>query len=195
MDHTEQNKFNPFSVAREILEETQKNCRLKFGFEIPLTFDFNLRSKTAVGQATSILGDPSKNKISLSRMAVEQMSFIEIKDLVIHEFAHLLCRKLYPQATRSHGKDWKKCVYSLGGTNVSPTQNNTAIKLNKDDVLVKCKCEQKYKFVPQKVAKNIEKGDCYLCSICHKKLKLAKTKDFIKFDQLKGEKNEFRKKS
>ena len=182
-----QNKFNPFEAAKEILEETQETCRFRFGFEIPLILDFRLKSKSAIGQATSVLGDPSRNKISLSKMAVEQMNYTEIRDLVIHEFAHLLCRKLYPKASRSHGKDWKQCVYSLGGTNVNATCDNTRIRLHKDDVLVKCKCDLKYKFVPKKVAKEIELGVCYLCSICHKKIKLAKEKDYIKFNQSKGE--------
>ena len=179
-------EFDPLQTAKEIVEQTQKTCFLKHGFEIPLSLDFKLRGNSAAGVATSVLGDPNKNAISLSKKIIEQMSYTEIRDLIIHEFSHLLCKRLFPKADKPHGRDWKHCVYSLGGTNVSATYNSQHIKLKESDVLAKCKCDPKFRFISKRIADKIEKGGAYICTICHKRIKLAEEKDIIKFNQLKG---------
>ena len=185
--------FDHIQTAIEILDQVQDICKEKHGFKIPLKLKFNLRGSGAVGKACFVSGGEEEHSISLSKRVVLQMSYTEIRDLVIHEFAHLLCKYLFPNNKASHGNNWKSCVYSLGGTNVKATYSNPTLMFNKTDVLAKCKCDFKYRFISLKIAKSIENGGQYLCTCCHKRIKLAKEKDFIKFEELKnkGEKNVF----
>lgn len=41
---------------------------------------------------------------------------IEFKDVVIHELAHIVTDKLFPNATRMHGQEFKVVCRALGGT-------------------------------------------------------------------------------
>lgn len=184
MNVNKQLDINPFEYAKAVLEDIQNLCYSKFGFKIPLELEFRTRGGAILGEARFTYKPKRIHKIRLSKIAIEQMNRNEIKELVIHEFAHLLSKYLFGDHIKPHGKEWKQCVRDLGGKDTNATASYPWIKLRETDVLAKCKCSCKYHFITKKIADEILGGCVYLCGDCKRVVKIAKEKDIIKFESL-----------
>ncbi len=101
-----------------------------------------------------------------------QLNKAELKDLVIHEFAHMVAFTMYGFRIDHHGPEWRGVMKILGAKDLSvSTYCYEKYKKLPNDRLAKCKCPKYY--VNARTAKNIieEKYD-YTCTFCKQKIRI-----------------------
>jgi hypothetical protein len=59
---------------------------------------------------------PEESKIWISSVYLPDMKEDEFRNIILHEIAHVLVWKQYPENKKPHGPIWKKICLSIGGT-------------------------------------------------------------------------------
>ena len=88
---------------------------------------------------------------------LKHMSYDEVKQIVIHEYAHYLRNSVYAKGQFNHDKEFKRIVRSLGGSETEPTVSSGIMSSVKE-------------------SDKIEKPHAVYCEKCGKVLRQYKTK-------------------
>jgi len=113
-----------------------------------------------------------KHVLSFNKEVLNNSNFKHFREVIIHEYAHMLNRTINPYSD-SHGKEWKKVMAKLGATEISATTSLFKdLKKKESDVSIKCKCGKS--FISRNRATRMENGTKYFCKICFSKLKFSK---------------------
>ncbi len=114
-----------------------------------------------------------KNKMSihLNEFLFKESSFSDFKEIIIHEFAHLLCYLLFGKQSDPHGPKWISIMKSLGSTSISSKTNTFAlVKKKPSDCFALCKCSSIV--ISAHRATKIKNGVKYRCRKCNSHLTL-----------------------
>ena len=99
--------------------------------------------------------NPSTYEIRLNPVFLGHYKEEFVNDTVVHEYAHVVALKLYPNS-KPHGKEWKKLMRLLG---VEPTRchsyNNQLIYEKRATRTYMCTCCYELFDVPQDIHKKI----------------------------------------
>jgi len=117
--------------------------------------------------ATAGLAKAWQNRLEFNEVLAKENP-TDFENTVIHEYAHLVTRKLFPRAKQSHGPEFKSVMRRMGG------QPNTYHSYNVDSVVkrktktryeVKCGCSKHW--VTKRVAEmtRLVKNPIF-CKLC-----------------------------
>ncbi len=154
----------------DTIKELNKIVGREFGSDIiPMCkVTYPLRNGRALGKASR-----TKMEIKLNPLLLEEFGETYIKEVVVHEYAHLVIHKLYPfginvkrnKKVMPHGQEFKKVCRLLGIEGKATTKAFSDSKILKNNkLIVKCKCSEHY--VSKRVYNNISKGIGYICKKC-----------------------------
>ena len=121
---------------------------------IPVSFNGRFRTSLGRYQFFSVSFEPHSFEFNSS---LKHMSYDEVKQIVIHEYAHYLRNSVYAKGHFNHDKEFKRIVRSLGGSETEPTVSSEIMSSVKE-------------------SKSIEKPHAVYCEKCGKVLKQYKTK-------------------
>ena len=117
---------------------------------------FNGRLKKALGRYRFYNVSFTPHSFEFSS-TLKHMSYDEVKQIVIHEYAHYLRNSVYTKGHFNHDKEFKRIVRSLGGSETEPTVSSEIMSSVKE-------------------GNNIEKPHAVYCEKCGKVLRQYKTK-------------------
>lgn len=100
------NKTQIRSYVKRLIEKSNK--MFKTNIDRPTVTFFN-KGQNA-GWSESVSNVVAFNEI----LALENP--VEFRDVVVHEVAHIVTDKLFPNATRMHGQEFKVVCRALGGS-------------------------------------------------------------------------------
>ena len=112
-----------------------------------------------------------KNKMSihLNEFLFKESSFSDFKEIIIHEFAHLLSYLVYGPLIDPHGPKWKSIMKELGSKSISSKTNTfSLIKRKPSDCIASCKCTSVV--ISAHRATKIKNGVKYRCRKCNSHL-------------------------
>lgn len=137
----------------------------KFKIKIPnYSVKFDLKSERTVGMFYF-----KKDGIGLRFHGelLNEVGFKKYKEVIIHEYAHLINFVINKGSVMPHGKEWKQIMNLLG---VEKPRATTISFINELLTEAKCKCSKHY-LTKSKVQK-INNGIKLRCYNCGKKIKL-----------------------
>ena len=117
---------------------------------------FNGRLKRALGRYRFFNVSFTPHSFEFSS-TLKHMSYDEVKQIVIHEYAHYLRNSVYAKGQFNHDKEFKRIVRSLGGCETEPTVSSGVMSSVKE-------------------SDKIEKPHAVYCEKCGKVLRQYKTK-------------------
>lgn len=91
--------------TRSVINKANRIWRLNVPYPV-ITF---YQRGTTAGWADSSLNTIRYNE------RISSLNPEEFKYIIIHEVAHLVCNKIFPNAKRPHGKEFKVIDLALGG--------------------------------------------------------------------------------
>ena len=121
---------------------------------IPVSFNGRFRTSLGRYQFFSVSFEPHSFEFNSS---LKHMSYDEVKQIVIHEYAHYLRNSVYAKGQFNHDKEFKRIVRSLGGSETEPTASSEIMSSVKG-------------------SDDIEKPHVVYCEKCGKVLRQYKTK-------------------
>lgn len=143
------------------LRELEKHFNYKYEYKIY----FKLNSQRVMGSY-----DPVKD-ILLFNMNVALNAGWEIyKEVVDHEFTHLITIYKYGMGVQDHGTEWKNIMRKIGATNIKATIDLSAYI----DGLIPVECKCKTYYITKNRLTRMQNGRKYRCPSCNKKLKEIK---------------------
>lgn len=121
---------------------------------IPVGFNGRLKRSLGRYRFLTVSFEPHSFEFSST---LKHMSYDEVKQIVIHEYAHYLRNSVYAKGHFNHDKEFKRIVRNLGGSETEPTVSSETMSSVKE-------------------IKNIEKPHALYCEKCGKVLRQYKTK-------------------
>ena len=136
---------------------------------------FNGRLKTTLGRYRYFNCDCTPFSFEFSSV-LKNLPYDEVKQVVIHEYAHFLRNSYWHKGNYGHDSEFKKIVRSLGGTETEPNisgmmqEQINEVRKNEKKYEVYCKeCGKKLRAYKTKSgASNCVKN--YNCGCCHGEL-------------------------
>ena len=117
---------------------------------------FNGRLKRALGRYLFFTPSFTPHSFEFNSI-LKHMSYDEVKQIVIHEYAHYLRNSVYAKGQFNHDKEFKRIVRNLGGSETEPTASSEIMSSVKE-------------------SDDIEKPHVVYCEKCGKVLRQYKTK-------------------
>lgn len=137
----------------------------KFNIKIPkYEVLFNLKSERILGM---FFVKRKEIGIRFHLELYEKVGFEKYKEVVIHEYAHLINYVLNKGLVMPHGKEWKQIMISLGIVKPMATTST----FNKE-LLIKAKCKCSKHLLTKSNVLKIKNGIKLRCNNCGKKIKL-----------------------
>jgi len=161
------NLFNNIKLIKKLEKESIDKFNLKKIPKYKLFIDLNTRRS---------LGFFKKDKNgNLSIHLHKELIYLKkYKEVIIHEFSHMLAYHIYGYNISPHGKEWKYIMKELGSKSISATTSDFTkeiIKLYPEQFKeLKCNCG-KIK-IPLRKANTLLKKKS-ICRSCNKKIKAA----------------------
>ena len=142
---------------------------------------FNGRLKTTLGKFTYFTNDYVPVSFEFASI-LKNLSYDEMKQIVIHEYAHYLRNCRWHKGNYGHDAKFKQIVRSLGGTETEPKISSEMQK----QINGECKNDKKYKVYCKECGKKLKvyksksgASKCvknYVCGCCNGEL------DFVEFE-------------
>ena len=136
--------------------------------KVKYKISFNLKSKRVMGYYRYRRN--KKDVLAFNLSVAKAVGFKQFKEVVIHEYGHMITRYIYGYGIRVHGKEWRKVMYSLGS--VKPRATITFGKGSesfKTEFKMKCKCS--VHLYSKNKRTRLRNGTVYRCDNCKKKIK------------------------
>ena len=152
----------------KLLKKLDKKVKKLFKLELNYSINFDLKSSQTLGYFSN-----KKNKLNIvfNKSVFKDSKFKDFKEVIIHEYSHMVAYVLYGGIIQSHGEEWKSIMKLLGIKNPSATTASFRnIKKKDSDKLIKCGCGEIY--ISSNRASRIKNGTKYICKLCSKQLKL-----------------------
>lgn len=168
-------------ILQNVLNEVIEKAKKVFSDEVIERFPIN-GIEFSKSKSNRVLGSyyVSQEKIEINKkyfdLCVEH-DFDVLKKTIIHEYAHHLTDKLYPNAKQSHGPEFKRIDLLLGGRGTAratlPEVISNGLNANsKRAVFVyKCNC-RKHELTSIRHNRAL-KGVGYRCGACYTKLEFV----------------------
>jgi len=152
----------------KLLKKLDKKVKRLFKLELNYSIKFNLESSQTIGYFSN-----KKNKLNIvfNKMVFKESKYKDFKEVIIHEYSHMIAYVLYGGIIQSHGEEWKLIMKNLGINNpTATTASFRNIKKKESDKLIKCGCGKRY--ISSNRASRIKNGTKYMCKLYSKQLKL-----------------------
>lgn len=163
---------NDFQKLIKLLQDLEllafKYYKLNFK-NIKYKVKFDLLSTNVLGLFKVNL----KNKLSihLNEFLFSESSFSDFKEIVIHEFSHLVTYLVYGKQIDPHGSKWISVMKKFNSKVISSKSNVfSLVKRKPSDCFASCKCTEVV--ISAHRATKIKNGVKYTCRKCKSHLKL-----------------------
>jgi SprT protein len=164
------NKSDVKAKIKELKAYALKEWDIKVTFNI----DYKLDSVRTLGSY-----HPGTKTMSLNANLLKEFGTLYIDDIVVHEFAHAVVAKLFPNGLNGrkkvmpHGKEFKAVCshFGIDGRATTSLFNNSKSmkKSNKLTFSYTCDCGHDHQLSKTK-HNRILKGTNYLCGLCKSRL-------------------------
>lgn len=124
--------------------------------------EYQINSKRIAGQAAVY-----KNIIRLNPDYLIENTDEMINVVIPHEIAHILTKKLYPNAKQAHGPEWKSIMIKLG---LQPNPYHNMLIKKYSEFLYTCDCGRPFGLSRCR-HNRILRGWDYTCPICKGKVR------------------------
>ena len=149
----------------DYLKDLDTFSEQKFNIKIPkYEVLFNLNSVNIIGM---FIVKKQVIKLRFHKELIEKVGFEKYKEIVIHEYGHLINYLINKGNVLPHGKEWKYIMNQFGIKNPTATTSSFFKELR---TKAKCKCSIHYLSKIQ--VQKIESGFKLRCNICNKKIKI-----------------------
>lgn len=165
------------TFIQRLLKELESKAKAELGVsDIRYVVDYGLRSSYTVAQWKK--AKCYQNHLRFNNYLFNQIDdFSIIKEVVVHEFSHMLAYNIYGLNIDEHGNEWRLIMRRMGGKDLFP--NNKIFKsyrFKPSDKEARCNCCQSF-FISSQMAYNIQTlGYVYVCPDCNSKIKLKERK-------------------
>ncbi len=124
---------------------------------------FDISSISILGQFKAF----KKTKFSLhfNEYLFKNSSFKDYKEIIIHEFAHLITYVVFGKQVDAHGSKWISVMKTFNAKNISSKTNAfKLVKRKPSECLAGCSCSEYY--ISSNRATKIKNGVKYICRSC-----------------------------
>ena len=126
----------------------------------PITVKYNSRLKTTAGRA-------DKNGIELNLPLLAEHPD-QLPQVYVHELAHTLCRRIWPQKAKGHNKYWQYLMIRMG---FHPTvRHSMDVAKFVEQYVYQCECESGVRVGKQTHQKIKTEKRTYCCKRCRVRL-------------------------
>lgn len=153
--------MNRIEISRTVVEVI-KNANATFKTQMPEPYIAFYTKGRAAGKAWWV-----ENKLEFNEVLAKENSEA-FKNTIIHEVAHLVTHRVFPNAKQAHGPEFKKVMRRLGGVaNTYHTYDVSTVISRKKKVRYEVKCTCQSHWVTKRVAEmtKLVKNPIY-CKVC-----------------------------